>query len=221
MIYDILAIFNDVELVEVESTLNQCILMNQRVKNQLLQAVEDYRFLVGSLLSARGLSQQVTLFLLDPSSCTQKGIEEFLEKLETWIIILEDEVEQRVYAEILRHYDIPHFETNEILALRSDLIEVLVEIQEVKRTLKKTKNSQDSLVKNKIPMQLDSEFDYYDSWMMKYGSEFDKDDSSYKIVPDLRGKISDDQPSFYEAFRVDLQSWSMLTKEEGSETIIG
>lgn len=213
-----LAIFNDADLLNIEET-SLSTLMPQGAKNQLIKMCEDYRFLVSSLCNARGLSQQVILFLLNPDSCTIAGVDEFLEKLEYWVMILDDENEQRMYADVLRY---SYYEEEEILILRSSLIEILWELNEVKtKTLKKSKNPQDFLVKNKKPMQLDPEFSHYESWMMDYGSEFERDDSSYNIVPDLRGKISDDQPSFYEAFRVDLTNWQVPTKEGGSERFIG
>lgn len=218
MTYQILAIFNDTELVNIQET-SLSTLMPQGAKNQLIKMVEDYQFLVSSLYTARGLTQQVILFLLNPKSCTCEGADEFLNKLSYWMEILEDETEQRMYADVLRY---SYIEMEELLILRSNLIDILWELNEIKaKTLKKTKNSQDSLVKNKIPMQLQPEFTCYDSWMMNYGSEFEKDDSSYNIVPDLRGRISDDQPSFYEAFRVDFTNWEVPTKDGGSEKFIG
>lgn len=213
-----LAIFNDADLLNIEET-SLSTLMPQGAKNQLIKMCEDYRFLVSSLCNARGLSQQVILFLLNPDSCTITGVDEFLEKLEYWVMVLEDETEQRMYADVLRY---SYYEEDEILILRSSLIDILWELNEAKtKTLKKSKNSQDFLVKNKKPMQLDPEFSHYEGWMMDYGSGFEKDDSSYNIVPDLRGKVSDDQPSFYEAFRVDLTDWKVITKDGGSERFIG
>lgn len=213
-----LAIFNDADLLNIEEV-SLSTLMPQGAKNQLIKMCEDYRFLVSSLCNSRGISQQVILFLLNPDSCTIAGVDEFLEKLGYWVMILEDETEQRMYADVLRH---SYYEEKEILILRYTLIEILWELNEVKtKTLKKSKNSQDFLVKNKKPMQLDPEFSHYESWMMDYGVGFEGDDSSYNIVPDLRGKVSDDQPSFYEAFRVDLTDWKVITKDGGSERFIG
>lgn len=219
MNYNTLVIFNDTQLKEIEE-ISLCTLMTQGIRNQMVKAVEDYRYLVSSLYAARGLSQQVILFLLNPDSCTVVGVDEFLEKLECWVMILENEDEQRKYADVLRY---SYYDEDELLTLRFTLIDILKELEEAKiKTLKKSKNSQDSLVKNKVPMQLDPDFNYYDFWMMSYGSEFDGDDSSFKIVPDLRGKINEDQPSFYEAFQVILpENWEVPTRDGGSERFIG
>ena len=216
MLYNTLVIFNDIELQEVEEV-SLSTLMPQWAKNQLIRAVEDYRYLVSSLCNARGLTQQVILFLLNPNSITVLGVDEFIEKLECWVQIIENEEEQRKYADILRSN---YYEEEDILTLRSTLISILQELDEVRfNTIKKSKNNQDFLVKCKKPMQLHDEFPDYSSWMMYYGEQFEKDTSSYNIVPDLRGKIHDEQPSFYEAFRVDFTNWIPTTP--GSETIIG
>lgn len=222
MIYNTLAIFSDVQLTEVEFTLNQWSLMNQGMKNELTKAVEDYKFLVSSLSCSRGLSEQVILFLLDSKSATNEGIQNFMQKLEIWLEVLEDESEQRIYADILRSWNVSYLDEEEILALRSELIDILVEIEQTKRSLKKTKNSQDILVKNKIPMQLDPEFDYYSQWMETYGSEFDKEDSIFNTVPNLKGKLIPSETELCDAFSVYCQDYEVPTFVEsvGSEIIL-
>jgi hypothetical protein len=222
MQYNTLAIFSDAQLVEIEFTLNQWSLMPQGMKNELTKAVEDYRFLVSSLSYSRGLSEQVILFLLDSKSVTNEGIQEFFQKLEIWLQVLEDENEQRVYADILRFWNVSYLDSKEILALRSELISILVEVEETRRSLKKTKNPQDILVKNKVPMQLDSEFSSYETWMMSYGSEFDREDSIFNTVPNLKGKLIPSETELCDAFSVYCLDYEVPTLVEGvgSETIL-
>ena len=195
MIYNTLAIFSDSELVEIEATLSQSVLMSQGVKNQLINAVEEYHYLVNRLSVSKGLSQQVTFFLLDSNSCTVQGVEEFLIALEYWMMILEDENEQRMYADVLRY---SYFEVDEMLALRSNLIDILLELDEVKVV-------QDT----KIPMQLNSNFEEYATWMCNYGSEFEDVNSSFNIVPNLKGKITGVDHPFYDSFAVYTQNYGI------------
>jgi hypothetical protein len=222
MQYNTLAIFSDAQLVEIEFTLNQWSLMPQGTKNELTKAVEDYKFLVSSLCCSKGLSTQVILFLLDKKSSTNEGIQEFFQKLEIWLQVLEDENEQRIYADILRFWNVSYLDSKEILALRSELISILVEVEETKRSLKKTKNPQDILVKNKIPMQLDSGFSSYETWMMSYGSEFDREDSIFNTVPNLKGKLIPSETELCDAFSVYCLDYEVPTLVEGvgSETIL-
>ena len=197
MIYNTLAIFSDEELVEIESILSQSVLMSQGVKNQMVQAVEDYHYLVNKLAISKGLSQQVVMFLLDSDSLDSAEVEEFLIALEYWVMILEDENEQRMYADILRY---SYFEMDEILALRSTLLEILVELDEVEVT-KDTK----------IPMQLDSKYEEYATWMFNYGSEFEDVNSSFNIVPNLKGKTNG---VFYDSFAVYTQDYEVPTLQD-------
>ena len=194
MIYNTLAIFSDNELVEIESILSQSVLMSQGVKNQMVQAVEDYNYLVSKLATSKGVSQQVVMFLLDPDSLDSAEVEEFLIALEYWVLILEDENEQRMYADILRY---SYFEMEEMLALRSTLLEILVELDEVEVT-KDTK----------IPMQVDSKYEEYATWMFNYGSEFN---SSFNIVPNLKGKTNG---VFYDSFAVYTQDYEVPTLQD-------
>lgn len=194
MIYNTLAIFSDTELVEIKSILSQSVLMSQGVKNQMVQAVEDYNYLVNKLATSKGVSQQVVMFLLDSDSLDSAEVEEFLIALEYWVLILEDENEQRMYADILRY---SYFEMEEMLALRSTLLEILVELDGVEVT-KDTK----------IPMQLDSKYEEYATWMFNYGSEFN---SSFNIVPNLKGKTNG---VFYDSFAVYTQDYEVPTLQD-------
>ena len=193
MIYPILAIFSDDELEEIKSILLQSVLVSQGVKNQMVQAVEDYHYLVNKLAISKGLSQQVVMFLLDSDSLDSAEVEEFLIALDYWVMILEDEKEQRMYADILRY---SYFEMDEILALRSTLLEILVELDgEV------TKDT-------KIPMQLDLKYEEYATWMFNYGSEVEDVNSSFNIVPNLKGKTNG---VFYDSFAVYTQDYEVPT----------
>lgn len=194
MIYNTLAIFSDTELVEMESILSQSVLMSQGVKNQMVQAVEDYNYLVNKLATSKGVSQQVVRFLLDSDSLDSAEVQAFLIALEYWVMILENEKEQRMYADILRY---SYFEIDEVLALRSTLLEILVELEEVEVT-KDTK----------IPMQLDPKYNEYATWMFNYGSEFN---SSFNIVPNLKGKTNG---VFYDSFAVYTQDYEVPTFQD-------
>ena len=197
MIYNTLVIFSDAELVEIESILSQSVLMATGQKNQIVQAVEDYHYLVNKLAISKGLSQQVVMFLLNSDSLDSTEVEKFLIALEYWVMILEDENEQRMYADILRY---SYFEMDEILALRSTLLEILVELDEIEVT-KDTK----------IPMQLDPKYEEYATWMMNYGSEFDYSDSTFNIVPNLKGKTDG---VFYDSFAVYTQDYEVPTFQD-------
>ena len=194
MIYNTLAIFSDNELVEIKSILSQSVLVSQGVKNQMVQAVEDYNYLVNKLATSKGVSQQVVMFLLDSDSLDSAEVEEFLIALDYWVMILEDENEQRMYADVLRY---SYFEMYEILALRSTLLEILVELDEVEVT-KDTK----------IPMQLDPKFEEYATWMFNYGSEVN---SSFNIVPNLKGKTNG---VYYDSFAVYTQDYEVPTLQD-------
>lgn len=197
MIYNTLAIFSESELVEIESLLSQSVLMSQGVKNQLVKATKEYHYLVNKLSTSKGLSQQVILFLLDSKSLDSAEVEEFLIALEYWVMVLENENEQRMYAEILRY---SYFETDEILALRSNLIGILLELDEVETVTKNTK----------IPMQFDPNFEEYATWMMNYGSEFDYSDS-FNIVPNLKGKLPNESSPYYDSFSVYVDNYEVPT----------
>jgi hypothetical protein len=97
-----------------------------------------------------------------------------------------------MYAEVLRY---SYFETDEILALRSNLIDILLELDEVEAVTKNTK----------IPMQLDPGFEEYATWMMNYGSEFDYSDS-FNIVPNLKGKTTG---TYYDSFSVYVDNYEV------------
>ena len=197
MIYNTLVIFSDAELVEIKSILSQSVLVSQGVKNQMVQAVEDYHYLVNKLAISKGLSQQVVMFLLDSDSLDSAEVEEFLIALDYWVMILENEKEQRMYADILRY---SYFEMDEILALRSTLLEILVELDEVE-VAKDTK----------IPMQLDLKYEEYATWMFNYGSEFEDVNSSFNIVPNLKGKTNG---VFYDSFAVYTQDYEVPTLQD-------
>ena len=197
MIYNTLPIFSNTKLVEVEAILSQSVLVSQGVKNQLERSVEEYHYLVSKISTSKGLSQQVAMFLLDSDSLDSAEVEEFLIALDYWVMILENEKEQRMYADILRY---SYFEIDEILALRSTLLEILVELDEVEVT-KDTK----------IPMQLDSKYEEYATWMFNYGSEFEDVNSSFNIVPNLKGKTNG---VFYDSFAVYTQDYEVPTLQD-------
>ena len=197
MIYNAFPIFSNTKLVEVEAILSQSVLVSQGVKNQLEQSVEEYHYLVSKISTSKGLSRQVGMFLLDSDSLDSAEVEAFLIALEYWVMILEDENEQRMYADILRY---SYFEMDEILALRSTLLEILVELDEVE-VAKDTK----------IPMQLDPEFQEYSTWMFNYGSEFNDASSSFNIVPNLKGKTNG---VFYDSFAVYTQDYGVPTLQD-------
>jgi hypothetical protein len=189
MIINQFAIFNEAELRQAQLTLQSFSLLGDNVKKQLEKACEDYRFLTSSL-PAKGLTQQVILFLLSPDSCTVEGIESFLDKLEIWTQIV-DEQEQRLYADILG-LDTKFWRTDEILSLRCSLIDILVELSEIKVPQDFT-----------VPMHLQRDYPDYSTWMTEYGSEFYKSDSPFNQVPDTKGKVPDDAISYYlERFEV-------------------
>lgn len=186
MIINQFAIFNEAELRQAQLTLQSFSLLGENIKKQLEKACEDYRFLTNSL-PVKGLTQQVILFLLSPESCTVEGIESFLDKLEIWVQIV-DEREQRLYADILG-LNTQFWNTNEILSLRGSLIDILVELSEIKVP-------QDC----SIPMHLQRDYPDYSTWMNEYGSEFDRSDSPFNQV---KGRVPDDAISYYlERFEV-------------------
>lgn len=203
--YTVLAIFNEVQLVEVESVLNQMVLMNQGDKNQLEKAVDDYHYLLANLQTTRGLTQQIILFLLDETSVTPEGVDLFLSKLEVWLVILENKKEQRIYAEIVNKYrDIVYcFDEIEVLAFRSELINILHELDEIKadRKVKKRHHSWEvhDLTRYEAPMQFQPDYDGYELHMKEYGQSFESG-SFFNSVPNLKEKFNEEQPSYEEAF---------------------
>ena len=196
MNYNILAIFNDSQLKEIEE-ISSSTLMSQGLKNQMVKAVEDYRYLVNSL-PAKGLTEQVIFFLLNSDSCTPEGIEKFMSKLEIWIEIVEDEKEQRLYADILYYLDTHIWEVEEILALRGMLLDILIELEQIKPR-----------IDTQIPMQTQKGYPDYSTWMMNYGSEFEQPDSSFNIVPNLKKHPS--QTEVCDSFAVYSQMWEVPT----------
>ena len=205
--YNVLAIFNEIQLVEVESVLNQMTLLPQGSKNQLEKAVEDYNYLLNNSQTTRGLTQQIVLFLLDEASTTSEGIELFLSKLEVWLVIVENKKEQRIWAEVLNKYQGSLYLgcDEEVLGLRSSLLEVLHELDDVRIERKKQKRfiqwqSQD-MTWTEPPMQHHPEFAEYELQMKEYGQSFESNDSLFNSVPNLKEKFNTEQPSYYEAFK--------------------
>lgn len=192
MILNQLAIFNDKELQQARLTLRSFSLMGDNVRKQLTKACEDYQFLVDCLPSSRGLTRQVILFLLSSESCTFEGIKEFLGKLELWIMVVEDEVEQRLYADVIR-VDTHLWGTNETLALRGTLIDILLELED---------RRENTPIDTKIPMHLQGDYPDYSTFMMEYGSEFDKPDSAFNKVPYLKGEIPDPFSSYMDEWGI-------------------
>ena len=204
--YNVLAIFNDTQLVEVESVINQMVLMTQTDKNQLEKAVEDYQYLLDNSQITRGLTQQIILFLLDEASTTAEGIELFLSKLEVWLVIVENKKEQRIWAEVLNKYQGSLYLgcDEEVLGLRSSLLEVLHELDDVRAERKKQKRfiqwqSQD-MTWTEPPMQHHPEFAEYELQMKEYGQSFESPDSLFNRVPNLKEKFNQEQPSYESAF---------------------
>lgn len=204
--YNVLAIFNETQLVEVESVINQMVLMTQTDKNQLEKAVDSYNYLLNNSQTTRGLTQQIILFLLDEASTTAEGIEHFLSKLEIWLVIVENKKEQRIWAEVLNKYQGSLYLgcDEEILGLRSSLLEVLHELDDVRAERKKQKRftqwqSQD-MTWTEPPMQHHPEFAEYELQMKEYGQSFESPDSLFNSVPNLKEKFNQEQPSYEEAF---------------------
>jgi hypothetical protein len=203
MRYNTLAIFNQDQLVEVEAVLNQFNLLTQGDKNSLIKAVEDYNFLKS--LIVRGFTQQVVFFLLNPESISsEEVVEQFLSRLEVWLMIVESKDEQRKYAEILNNYrDIVYcFHDEEILALRFSLLDVLRELEESKAAKKEKKRYDlweryNFLTQYEAPMQVDPRYEEYVELMEEYSQLFKSE--SFE-VPNIKNKVSYDQPSFLEAF---------------------
>lgn len=204
--YNVLAIFNEVQLVEVESVLNQMTLLTQGHKNQLEKAVEDYNYLLDNSQTTRGLTQQIILFLLDEASTKPEGIELFLSKLEVWLVIVENKKEQRIWAEVLNKYQGSLYLgcDEEILGLRSSLLDVLHELDDVRAERKKQKRftqwqSQD-MTWTEAPMQYQPGYEDYELKMKEYGQSFESPDSLFNSVPNLKEKFNQEQPSYESAF---------------------
>jgi len=200
--YSILAIFNEGNLNEVETVLNQLTLLRQGEKNSLIKAVEDYHFLKS--LAVRGFTQQIVLFLLNPDSISsEEVVEQFLSRLEIWLMIVESKDEQRKYAEIVNRYrDIVYcFNDDEILALRFSLLDVLRELEESKAAKKEKKRHDlweryNFLTQFEAPMQSQPGYEAYETVMEEYGKLFDLESQ----VPNIKGTMSEEQPDFIEAF---------------------
>jgi hypothetical protein len=201
--YNILAIFNEGQLTEVESVLNQFSLLTQGDRNSLTKAIEDYNFLKS--LIVRGFTQQVVLFLLNPESISsEEVIEQFLSRLEVWLMIVESKDEQRKYAEVLNNYrDIIYcFHDEEILALRFSLLDVLRELEESKAAKKEKKRHDlwqryNFLTQFEAPMQVQPGYEEYEAMMVEYGQLFESD---FNQVPNLKQKFNEEQPSYEKAF---------------------
>ena len=202
--YNVLAIFNELELAEIESlvTLTQLGLSGEEnVIENMVKAVTDYRYLINLFQTSQGLTQQVIKFLLDDASITPEGVELFLSKLEIWLMIVESKKEQRVYAEIIHKYR--GIDEREVLALRYELIDVLRELEDI-RTAKKEKKRHHNwevhdLTRYEAPMQLQPNYEGYELHMKKYGESFESS-SFFNAVPNLKEKFNKEQPSYYEAF---------------------
>jgi len=206
--YNVLAIFNEFQLAEVESviTLTHLGLMDEGRNNQLEKAVEDYQYLLDNSQTTRGLTQQIILFLLDEASTTPEGIELFLSKLEVWLVIVENKKEQRIWAEVLNKYQGSLYLgcDEEVLGLRTSLLEVLHELDDVRAERKRQKRfiqwqSQD-MTWTEPPMQHHPEFADYELQMKRYGQSFESSDSLFNSVPNLKEKFNQEQPSYESAF---------------------
>lgn len=206
--YNVLAIFNEFQLAEVESviTLTYLGLMDEKRNNQLVKAVEDYRYLVENVQTTRGLTQQIILFLLDDTSTTLEGIELFLSKLEIWLVIVENKKEQRIWAEVLNKYkDTLFYFDEEVLGLRTSLLDILHELDDVRAERKKQKRftqwqSQD-MTWTEAPMQYQPGYEGYELQMKEYGQSFESSDSLFDSVPNLKEKFNQEQPSYEEAYQ--------------------
>lgn len=204
--YNVLAIFNEIQLLEVETILNQMSIMTQGYKNQLVKAVEDYQYLSTNSSCTRGLTKQIILFLLNSDSTTPEGIELFLSKLETWLEIVESKKEQRIYAEVVNKYrDSLYYYDEEVLALRFSLIDILHELEEDKAEKKRKKQrdnwERDSrLTQYEVPMQFHPEFEEYEAQMRAYGKSFESSTSSFNHVPNVKLLFNEEQPSYEETY---------------------
>jgi len=202
--YNILAIFNESQLVEVETVLNQLTLMNQGDKNSLINAVEDYQFLKAHQAKDK-FTRKVVDFLLNPKSVTPEGIETFLTRLGFWLEVVESLKEQEAYANVLNnHLDIVYcFHDEEILALRFELLDVLRELEESKAA-KKERKQHDIWERNyrltqyEAPMQVQPGYEDYEKMMEEYGKLFDTEESPFNQVRNTKG-MSNEQPCTYEA----------------------
>ena len=199
--YNVLAIFNEFQLAEVESviTLTSLGLMEEEETSQLVKAVDDYKYLIENAKTTRGLIQQVILFLLDPVSITPEGIQTFLSKLEVWLVIIENKKEQRIWAEVLNKH--PIVSDEEITAFRSTLLDTLHELNDLRAERKKQKRfdqwkSQD-MTWVEAPMQYAEGYDEYETMMEIYGNSFE---SYFDLVPNTKEMWGTEQPSYELAF---------------------
>lgn len=206
MIYNILAIFNETQLVEIETVLHQNTLMTQGDRNQLERAVEDYQYLVSKLTGANNLNQQVTMFLLDSASTNPKRIEEFITELGIWLKITPSQTVQKIYAHVIKEFqDIVYcFDNEEILALRHSLLNALREIEkdteEKKAKSKHSRWKSQDLTHTEAPMQFQEGYDEYELMMELYGKSFESPTSPFNRVPNTKEIWNTEQPSYELAF---------------------
>jgi len=203
MRYNTLAIFNQDQLAEVEAVLNQFSLLTQGDKNSLTKAVEDYHFLKSHQAKDK-FTRKVVDFLLNPDSVTPEGIETFLTRLGFWLEVVESLKEQEAYANVLNnHLDIVYcFHDEEILALRFELLDVLRELEEAKAAKKEKKRHDlweryNFLTQFEAPMQVQPGYEEYVEKMEEYAQLFKSESFD---VPNIKNRVSYDQPSFLEAF---------------------
>lgn len=206
MIYNILAIFNEVQLVEIETVLHQNTLMTQGDRNQLERAVEDYQYLRSKLTGSNNLHQQVIMFLLDSTSTNPERIEEFITELGVWLKITPSQTVQKIYAHVIKGFqDIVYcFDTNEILALRHSLLSALREIEkdtdEKKAKSKYSRWKSQDLTHTEAPMQFQEGYDEYELMMEVYGKSFESANSLFNSVPNTKEMWNREQPSYELAF---------------------
>lgn len=201
--YNVLAIFNEIQLAEVQSviTLNQLGLMSEEGISQLVKAVEDYQYLRSSLTGGNSLNQQVIMFLLDSTSTNPERIQEFITELGIWLKITQSQKVQTIYAHVINEY----LQKVDILALRYNLLIALREIEkdtvEKKAKSKYSRWKSQDLTHTEAPMQFQEGYDEYELMMEVYGKSFDSANSLFNSVPDTKEMWNKEQPSYEQAFR--------------------
>lgn len=147
----ITAIFDEETFCFVEDSIWRFPLVGDNVKNALLKACNEYRFLKKFKSGVKkGIDEQVVDFLLNPRSLTFVGCEEFLNKLEVWMPVL-SEMESGIYFQFLS------FSPMDIWELRAELIEILYAQERNKLCMK--------------PAQLDPTYNLYLAEMERWGAE--------------------------------------------------